>query len=32
LRPDSDFFRFFGSAGGRPAAAAATVPAASAKP
>jgi membrane protease subunit HflC len=31
LRPDSDFFRFFGGAGGKPAAAAA-VPAASAKP
>jgi modulator of FtsH protease HflC len=31
LRPDSDFFRFFGSAGGRPSAAAAA-PAASAKP
>src|SRR5271156_5323779 len=31
LRPDSDFFRFFGGAGGRPAAAAAA-PTASAKP
>jgi modulator of FtsH protease HflC len=31
LRPDSDFFRYFGSAGGKPAAAAAA-PAAAAKP